>query len=100
MLDWPLNMALHSPTVEVAKLMYISGLGKALDYKSDVLAEYKERSLQLLRELEQAHSPAFHLAPLIWKAFDMQAELHAYIRNLPVDKSPAHKAWLERVSET
>jgi hypothetical protein len=92
-------MALHSPTVEVAKLMYISGLGKALDYKSDVLAEYKERSLQLLRELEQEHSPAFHLAPLIWKAFDMQAELRAYIRNLPADTSPAHKAWLERVSE-
>lgn len=99
MLDWPLNMALHWPTVEVAKLMYISGLGKAHDYQSDVLAEYKERSLQWLRELEQAGNPASRLAPLIWKVFGMQAELQAYLRNLPDDTSAAHKAWLERVSE-
>lgn len=99
MLDWPLNMALHWPTVEVAKLMYISGLGKAFDYQSDVLAEYKERSLQLLRELEQARSPVLRLAPLIWRVFGMQAELHAYIRDLPADTRPEHKAWLARVSE-
>lgn len=100
MLDWPLNMALHWPTLEVAKLMYICGLGKALDYQSDVLAEYKERSLQMLRELEQARSPALRLAPLVWKVFGMQAELHAYIRELPADTSPEHKAWLDRVSES
>lgn len=99
MLDWPLNMALHWPTVEVAKLMYISGLGKAFDYQSDVLAEYKERSLQLLRELEQARSPVLRLAPLIWRVFGMQAELHAYIRDLPADTRPEHKAWLARISE-
>ncbi|WP_103307917.1 MULTISPECIES: lipopolysaccharide assembly protein LapB [unclassified Pseudomonas] len=99
MLDWPLNMALHWPTVEVAKLMYISGLGKAFDYQSDVLAEYKERSLQLLRELEQARSPVLRLAPLIWRVFGMQAELHAHIRDLPADTRPEHKAWLARISE-
>ena len=99
MLDWPLNMVLHWPTVEVAKLMYISGLGKAFDYQSDVLAEYKERSLQLLRELEQARSPVLRLAPLIWRVFGMQAELHAYIRDLPADTRPEHKAWLARISE-
>ena len=99
MLDWPLNMALHWPTVEIAKLMYISGLGKAFDYQSDVLAEYKERSLQLLRELEQARSPVLRLAPLIWRVFGMQAELHAYIRDLPADTRPEHKAWLARISE-
>ena len=38
--------------------MYISGLGKALDYQSEVLHEYKERSLELLREAEQVNSPA------------------------------------------
>lgn len=72
---------------------------QAGDHVADVLAEYKERSLQWLRELEQAGNPASRLAPLIWKVFGMQAELHAYRRNLPDDTSAAHKAWLERVSE-
>jgi hypothetical protein len=31
-------MALNWPTMDVPKLMYISGLGKAFDYQSDVLA--------------------------------------------------------------
>lgn len=97
MLDWPLNMALHWPTVDVPKLMYISGLGKALDYKSDVLAEYKGRSLQLLRESEQAGSPAARLAPLVWKTFGMQEELQAYVEKLPADASSAYKAWLARI---
>jgi hypothetical protein len=99
MLDWPLTMALHWPTVEVPKLMYISGIGKAFDYKSDVLGEYKERTLQLLRESERAKSPAFQLAPLVWKSFGMHEELQAYVENLPIDASPELKAWLERVCE-
>lgn len=99
MLDWPLTMALHWPTVEVPKLMYISGLGKAFDYKSDVLREYKERTLHLLRESERAKSPAFHLAPLVWKSFGMHEELQAYVQNLPTDASQELKAWLQRVCE-
>lgn len=97
MLDWPLNMALLWPTVEVPKLMYISGLGKAFDYQSDVLAEYKERSLELLREAERTQSPAFRLAPLVWRIFGMDEELKAYILNLPADASAELKAWAQRV---
>lgn len=99
MLDWPLTMALHWPAAEVPKLMYISGLGKALDYQSDILVEYKERSLQLLREARQANSPAAQLAPLVWKTFNMQDELLAHIRDLPTDANPIYKTWLERVAE-
>ena len=99
MLDWPLNMALHWPTVEVPKLMYFSGLGKALDYKSDVLAEYKERSLQLLRETERSNSPVIRLAPLVWKLFDMEEEFHAHTQNQSADVTPAYQAWLRRLSE-
>lgn len=99
MLDWPLNMALHWPTVDVPKLMYISGLGKALDYQSDVLAEYKERSLQLLREAERDKNPAARLAPLVWKAFGMNEELDAYRQALPADESPAYRDWLGRVAD-
>jgi Tfp pilus assembly protein PilO len=99
MLDWPLTMALHWPSAEVPKLMYISGLGKALDYQSDILVEYKERSLQLLHEARQTNSQVAQLAPLVWKAFDMQDEFQAYIRDLPSDANPAYMAWLERVGE-
>lgn len=99
MLDWPLNMALHWPSAEVPKLMYISGLGKAFNYKSDALAEYKERSLQLLRETKRANSPATHLAPLIWKIFGMQEEFKAHRQNLPAGYSEEYLEWLERVSE-
>lgn len=99
MLDWPLTMTLHWPTVEVPKLMYISGLGKAYDYKSDVLSEYKERTLQLLRESEHAKSLTFHLAPLVWRMFGMQEELQAYIEKLPTTASSELKAWLQRVCD-
>lgn len=99
MLDWPLRMALHWPSAEVPKLMYISGLGKAYDYKSDALAEYKTRSLELLREAERADSPAARLAPLIWKIFGMDEEFNAHRRNLSADADAAYSAWLARVAE-
>lgn len=98
MLDWPLTMALHWPSVDVPKIMYISGLGKALDYKSDVLPEYKERSLQFLREADQANSAAAGLAPLVWKAFGMTTELQRYVQSQPTDGNPAYKIWLEAVA--
>lgn len=97
MLDWPLNMALQWPTVEVPKLMYISSLGKALDYRSDVLPEYKVRSLELLKDAQRANSPAARLAPLVWKAFGMDAELREHAGDLPADRMPAYRAWVERV---
>ncbi|WP_293764831.1 hypothetical protein [uncultured Aquitalea sp.] len=99
MLDWPLNMTLHWPAVEVPKLMYFSGLGKAYDYNSDVLQEYKECSLQLLREAEQSNSPAARLAPMVWKVFGMAEEFQSHIKSQPSDVNPGYQAWLRRVSE-
>lgn len=99
MLDWPLTMALRWPSVEVPKLMYFSGLGKALDYGSSVLPEYKERSLQLLKEAQEANSPATRLAPLVWQIFGMQDELDAHRQTLPADRTPTYEAWLERILE-
>jgi tetratricopeptide (TPR) repeat protein len=99
MLDWPLNMALQRPRAEVPKLMYFAGLGMALDYGSDVLAEYKERSLQLLRESQRAGSAAYRLAPLVWKIFGMDDELQAYMRSLPPDAGRELRAWVQRVAE-
>lgn len=99
MLDWPLNMALHWPTLEIPKLMYFSGLGKALDYKSSVLVEHKERCLQLLRESERSNSAAARLAPLVWKIFGMEEEFQSHLKNLPSDVTPVYQAWLGRLSE-
>ncbi|MBS7436910.1 tetratricopeptide repeat protein [Pseudomonas syringae] len=99
MLEWPLNMALQWPEMETAKLMYISGLGKAFGYKSETVAEHQQRCLQVLSELERANIPAWRLAPLVWKVFGMQAELEDYRVNLPPDTEPAYIEWLERVSQ-
>lgn len=99
MLDWPLTMALHWPALEVPKLMYFSGLGKALDYQSDVLPEYKERSLLLLREAQWQNNSVTRLAPLVWKIFGMTEALQEHIQNEPADVPPAYQAWLRRVSE-
>lgn len=99
MLDWPLNMALHWPGVEVPKLMYISELGQACNYQSDVLAEYQRRSLDLLRKAQEEDSPAARLAPLVWKIFGMHDEFNAHRQNVPADASAAYVAWLDRVAE-
>lgn len=99
MLDWPLNMALQWPQTDVPKLMYLSGLGKAYEYQSEALMEYQKRSLQLLRDAEEAGSPAAKLAPLVWKIFAMDDELTAHRRNLPESASEAYIAWLDRLAE-
>jgi tetratricopeptide (TPR) repeat protein len=98
-LDWPLTMALHWPKSEVPKLMYLSGLGKALDYKSDALPEYKERSLQLLRDAENSDSPTKRLSPLVWKIFGITDALEEHIQAQPDDVDSSYSAWLRRVSE-
>jgi len=99
MLEWPLTMALHWPKAEVPKLMYLSTLGKARGYKSDVLPEYKERSLQLLRDAGQTDRPASRLAPLVWALFGMTDELQKLIQTQPADTNPAYVAWLKRIAE-
>ncbi|MFA7292119.1 MAG: tetratricopeptide repeat protein [Rhodocyclaceae bacterium] len=97
MLDWPLNMALNWPSVEVPKIMYISGLGKAFDYGSVVLAEYRERTLQLLKDADRENSPSARLAPLMWKVFGMGEELEAFISSLPAETDRRYRDWLDRV---
>ncbi|TCV91904.1 hypothetical protein [Biostraticola tofi] len=74
-------------------------LAKAYDYQSNALAEYRERSLQLLRETEEAASPVSRLAPLVWKIFGMQQEFNAYRHNLSAGLGAAYVAWLDRVAE-
>ena len=99
MLEWPLQMALQWPEIDTPKLMYLSGLGKAFDYRSGILNEFQRRTLELLREAENSSSPTARLAPLVWKIFGMEDELCAHLENLPEGTDTAYRAWLERVGE-
>jgi tetratricopeptide (TPR) repeat protein len=97
MLDWPLRMALHWPGYEVPKAMYFSGISHATRYRSDVLAEFEERSFALLREMNQARSPLADLGPLLLHAFNRADELAAVRR----ETGDARRlAWIERVTAT
>ncbi|RFP09139.1 tetratricopeptide repeat protein [Duganella sp. BJB488] len=99
MLDWPLTMALHWSAADVPKLMYLSTLGKARGYQSHVLPEYKERSLELLRDTGEADSVASRVAPFVWALFGMTDELGKFIQDQPADANPAYVAWLKRIAE-
>jgi tetratricopeptide (TPR) repeat protein len=94
MLDWPLNMSLQSDEGEVARVMYLAGLGKAKDYGSDVLPEFAKRTMRLIQEAAPG-SPSERLAPVAWAAFDMDAELAAYRAALPSAVEAPYRAWLE-----
>jgi tetratricopeptide (TPR) repeat protein len=96
-LDWPLTMALHWPQAEVPKLMYLSGLGKAAEYGSNVLSEYRQRSLALLRQAAP-DSPAAQLAPAAWKALGMHDDPTTQGRAVESHAAPAYLAWLDRLS--
>ncbi|WP_172203095.1 lipopolysaccharide assembly protein LapB [Niveibacterium sp. COAC-50] len=98
MLDWPLNMALHWPSAEVPKLMYLSGLAKAKEYGSDVLPEYKARTLQLLKDATHANSVASDLAPLVWRIFGMDEEFNQSHTMRQGESDGRYRAWLERVA--
>jgi len=87
-------MALQWPESHVAKLMYLSGLGKAFDYQSSVLMEYQQRTLELLREAS-IHSPVARLAPLVWKIFAMNNEFETHRQALPADADEAYRIWLD-----
>jgi tetratricopeptide (TPR) repeat protein len=99
MLEWPLRMALDWPQAEVPKLMYLSGLGKAFDYRSDLVAEYKEQSLALLHDARETNSPVDRLAPLVWKLFDMHDEFADRRQHLSPGADEAYAAWLARLED-
>jgi tetratricopeptide (TPR) repeat protein len=95
-LGWPLTMALHWPQAEVPKLMYLSGLGKAAEYGSAVLSEYRQRSLALLRQAVP-DSPAAQLAPAAWKALGMHDDPTIQSSAVASHDAPAYLAWLGRL---
>ncbi|MEP6824932.1 MAG: hypothetical protein ABI919_08950 [Ramlibacter sp.] len=100
MLEWPLNMALYWSQAEVAKIMYLSGLGKAFHYGSKLLPEFRQRSLVFMKEAARNRSVVARLQPLVWKVFGMQEELSTFLRVQGPKADPAYVAWLRRVVDS
>lgn len=93
MLDWPLNMALQYDS-ETARIMYFAGLGNASRYGSEILPEFRKRTLELIRAAAPDSATA-RLAPIAWKVFGMHDELHAYRASLPSSTAASYIAWLD-----
>ncbi|MBI2771114.1 MAG: tetratricopeptide repeat protein [Burkholderiales bacterium] len=95
LLEWPLNMALRWSQAETPRIMYLSGLAKAFQYQSQVLPEFRQRTLQFMRDAAQGKSPAARLQPLVWKIFGMHAELQALARNVDGQGDAAYARWVK-----
>lgn len=97
MLEWPLKMALHWPDALVPKIMFLSGLGKAAGYHSDLLHGFEKRAFDMLRKLRQQHPLTGHLEPLLWEIFGKH-EQFSQPQEPPSNASPeAYQQWLERL---
>lgn len=100
MIEWPLNMALYWSEAEVAKIMYLSGLGKAYHYGSRLLPEFRQRTLVFMKEAARKRSVVARLQPLVWKVFGMHEELSTFLRVQGPKADPAYVAWLRRVVDS
>lgn len=80
MIEYPLRMALHWPDHEHFRIFFLSNIGKAAGYQSDVLPEFAERALKLLGESKD-DSMVARLKPLALKAFGMHDSLSRYMKN-------------------
>lgn len=74
LIEWPLKMALQWPELEACSIMYVANLAKACLYGSTVLTEFRRRSTDFMRDLQQRGSVAAPLWPLAWKAVGVDPE--------------------------
>jgi tetratricopeptide (TPR) repeat protein len=101
MLEWSLGMSLQWPVLRQALPMHLAALNNARTYGSDVLPEFEERTLQLLRAAEPRAPEAALLRPLAWRVFGKDSELEAMRREGPAPggiDADAYRQWLERVA--
>ncbi|HSC67352.1 MAG TPA: hypothetical protein VLC79_06670 [Cellvibrio sp.] len=96
-LEWPLRMALEWPETEIPKLMYLSGLAKAASYHSDIVHEFKTRTLEFIKDARKTNSVAAKLEPIVWKIFGMTDELKHQLAALSSDVEEEYRQWLLRV---
>lgn len=91
MLEWPLNMTLQWPQAVVPKLMYLAALSKAAGYQSAIVPEFKQRTLQLMKDSQHQQHTIGHLEPLVWQIFCMDSEL---ANALSAQDSTIYAQWL------
>lgn len=96
MLEWPLNMALHWPRLEAAKLMYFSGLAKAAAYGSEILPEFKDRTKEYLKSIRQERAPSSAIGPLVEKLLTLEPAALGE-SEVSMRSDPEYIDWLERV---
>ncbi|MEJ1268042.1 hypothetical protein WDV93_15085 [Pantoea ananatis] len=99
MLDWPLNILRHWPSLTAAKIYLSSGLGKAFDYHSEALPGYQTSSLELLRMESSQSSVIAGLAPLMWKIFGIEGEINSRSQPVAPEAKQRYEAWLQRIAE-
>ena len=99
MLEWSLRIALQWPKAVTPKIMFLSGLGKAAKYQSDILPEFKERTLTLFKDAGGTDTPIARLKPLVWKIFDMHEELIGFQQSLSPDGQDSYSRWVRELSD-
>lgn len=90
-------MALEWPAAEIPKLMYLSGLAKAASYHSDIVHEFKARTLEFIKDARKSNSIVAKLEPIVWKTFGMTEELNHRQAELDSDTEEEYRQWLMRV---
>jgi len=99
MLEWSLRMALEWPAVDQFNIMYVSGLAKAMDYRSDVLDEFKERTLQQMRAVAGKNQPSGGLIPLVRKIFRVDGAEKPLTPSSSKNETEPYRAWLKYIEE-
>jgi tetratricopeptide (TPR) repeat protein len=98
MLEWPLRMALEWPDAQVPKIMYLSGLAKAANYKSEILDEFKDRTLEMIKEAKRSNSVIARFEPLLFKIFDMEKQLVEYSNTTASGETADYRKWLAHLN--
>lgn len=100
MLEWPLRMVLQWPGVDVPKIMFLASLSNAAAYNSDLLPEFKLRTLELIKDCHNTGNPVARLEPLVWNVFGMEAEIELARKNSNTKlEGEEYCEWLTRIVE-
>jgi hypothetical protein len=100
MLEWPLNMALRWADAQVPVIMFVSGLSKAKTYGTALLPEFRERALQLMKDVRRRGGVAAKLEPLVWSLYGMQDSLTQFAQSLGTEETEAYRQWVAKISTT
>jgi tetratricopeptide (TPR) repeat protein len=99
-LEWPLDIALRWADAQVPVIMFVSGLSKAKTYRTTLLPEFRERALQLMKDVRRRGGVAAKLEPLVWSLYGMQDSLTQFAQSLGTEESEAYRQWVAKIATT